>query len=403
MASPLAGGEEDEQSSWDGLNTDMMEMILKHLPIADRISVSAVCKSWRLATSDIILPALRAPWLLGSAMDSASLSWGFYTSSNGGRSLGLEIPKEFRSHWCCGSSKGWLMLLREPRQHSPECEAHLLNPVTGATVELPPFPPTTIKGVISTSPFAADFMLAALCFEVSNLDKFVIAYRPMQPWRKKILIDDAVDIVFHHGRLYVLTSSADIWVCVFDPSWKVSFGYIPSLFQEEDGGHHGSCWGKLVGSNDGIFLVDCSTTTEAGVERQDLKVFKVKEWGRRRRAVEVNSLGGRTFFIGPFSDGVAISSKMKPSSKLDIIKPDHIYYLSRTDYSLRAHSMQKRSTFRVAGFKVEGHILEWFIPELEDRSSLMVVTPIHSRYLLLTISILMLAVIVRYMLGWLGI
>ncbi|CAL9168150.1 unnamed protein product [Musa hybrid cultivar] len=399
---PLASDEEDERARWCGLNMDMMEMILKHLPIADHISASVVCKSWRLATSDIILPALRAPWLLGSAMDSASLNWGFYASSNGGRSLGLEIPKEFRSQWCCGSSKGWLMHLRKPRRRFQEFEARLLNPITGATVELPSFPPTIIKSIISTSPFATDFTLAALCFELTNFDKYVIVYRPGHPRGKKLLIDDAIDIVFHHGRLYVLTDSAEIWVCAFDPRWRVSFQCIPTLFEEEDR-HPGSYWAKLVGSNDGVFVVHCSTTT--GVEGQQLKVFEVKEWGlrrRRRRVVEVNSLGGRTFFIGPFSDGVAIY-KMKSSSNLDIIKPDHIYYLAGSDYRLWAHCMQKGRSFRVEGFKLVDHIVEWFIPELEDRSGLMAVTPTHSRSLLLTISFVMLAVSVRCMLGWLGI
>ncbi|URE26198.1 hypothetical protein MUK42_12979 [Musa troglodytarum] len=399
MAPPFAGGEEDEEARWCGLSTDMMEMILKHLPIADHISVSIACKSWRLATSDIILPALRAPWLLGSPMASTSLSWGFYTSSNGGQSLGLEIPTEFQRQWCCGSSKGWLMHLREPRNHSQYYEAHLLNPITGATVELPPFPPTVIKGVISTSPFATDFMLAALCFESTNFDKYVIVYQPRHPRRKKILIDNAMDIMFHHGRLYILTDLAELLVGVFDPRWKVSFKSIPTLFEEE-GRHPDTYWGKLVESNDGVFVVYCTITT--GAERQQLKVFKIKEWGRHHRIVEVKSLGDRTFFVGPFSDGVSIS-KMKSSSKLNIIKPDHIYYITGSEYSLWAHCMQKRHTFRVEEFKMTGNILEWFIPKLEDRSNLMVVTPTHSTSLLLTIIIVMLAVIGQCLLGWLSI
>ncbi|CAL9760893.1 unnamed protein product [Musa acuminata subsp. burmannicoides] len=394
MTPPLTS--EGERASWARLNMDVMEMILEHLTIVDHVRFSNVCKSWR-STTIISLHALRAPWLLVT-VDQSPLSWGLYTTSNGRRNLVLEIPKEFQSQYCCGSSKGWLIFVPKPPIRFRGYTVHLLNPITGTMIKFYPFMHFIVKGVISTSPLASDFLFAILGSHCMEENISVFLYEPGYQSCQDLEIDDPMDIMFHHGRLYVLTGKAKIMVYAFKPHWKVSIIPIPSLFGKEDR-RPSSCNGRLVGSNDDIFVV--SYDTKLG-EQQQLKVFKVRERGLRHHVVEVDSLGGHTFFICSFSEGVSVS-KTKSSSKSELMKPDCIYYLSLED-NLRRYCMKRRHTFRVAGWDASGDILEWFTPRFEDRSSLMAVTPSngnsHSRYLLLAIIIIiMLVCVIQYVLG----
>ncbi|RWW64289.1 hypothetical protein BHE74_00028485 [Ensete ventricosum] len=359
MAPPHKG----EEERWSQLQMDVMELILNHLTIVDHIRVGAVCRSWLSSTTSMInfLPASRTPWLVVSSPGRpAPRRWSLCTVSGGRRSLCLEIPEEFQSQWCCGSSKGWLTFSYNPPEVIFGSTARLLNPITGDTLDVSPCVHRIVKGIISTSPLATDGLFVTLGYEFLDSDKSVTVHKPGNHTFERLEIDDPIDIMFHHGSLYVLTDSAEIKVYMFEPYRKVSVGPVPSLFTKGD--HRpGSFQGRLVGSDGDIFIVYYNTDPRSDLQR--LKVFKVRECGLWRQVVEVNSLGGRTFFVGGFSEGVAVSD-MKSSLESELIKPNCIYYRRRVKDNLRRYCMQTGRTFQVPGLEVTGDLLAWFTPKL---------------------------------------
>ncbi|URE41908.1 hypothetical protein MUK42_12953 [Musa troglodytarum] len=399
MAPPLTG-EGEEESCWSRLPTDEMEMILKRLTLVDQTRVAAVCKSWHAAVSFLQAPS-PPPWLVVSRGLSGPRSWGLCTAFAGRRSLGLEIPKELQRQWCCGSSKGWLLFSRTTAEIFLGYQASLLNPITGVMVHFGPCVNYVVKGIISASPLTAGFIYASLGYNLADAYKCVTVYRPWQLTYEELEVDDPMDILFHHGRLYILTGSVEIVVYMFEPHPMVSSIIpIPSLVGEDERRRR---WrnGWLVGSNDDVFIV--FYTTKLRSELQQLKVFKVKKGLRHRhRVVEVNGLGGRTFFIGGFSEGLS-ASMTKSSSKSELIKPDCIYYRKHVEDDLEGYCMQTGRSFRVAGLDVAGDLLSWFTPDTEDQSSLMEVTPTNgfsrSRSLLLTIIIISVCIMLGYIFG----
>ncbi|URE30028.1 hypothetical protein MUK42_12980 [Musa troglodytarum] len=342
---------------------NVMEMILKHLTIVDHIRVGAVCKSWWSTNSTInFLPDSRAPWLVVSPSSPAPRRWSLCPISNGRRSFGMEIPEAFQSQWCCGSSKGWLTFSHNPPEVFLGSKAHLLNPITGATLDIYPCSHHIVKSIISTSPLAEDCLFITLGYRFLESYKSVNVHKLRHHSIKTLEIDDQpTDIMFHRGRLYVLTDSAKIKVYTFKPHHhKVLVIPIPFLNREGDR-HSSSFEGRLVGSDGDVFVVYYNTDLRS--ELQQLKVFKVrKERGLRRRVVEVNSLGGCTFFIGGFSEGVSVSN-MKSSLESELIKSDCIYYRRRVKDNLRRYCMQTGRTVQVAGLEVAGDLLGWFTPK----------------------------------------
>ncbi|CAL9129538.1 unnamed protein product [Musa textilis] len=357
MAPPHKG----EEERWSQLHANVMKLILNHLTIVDHIRIGAVCKSWLSTTSTInFLFDSRAPWVVVSPGRPAPRRWSLCTISNGQRSLCLEIPEEFQSQWCCGSSKGWLTFSYNPPEVLFGSKARLLNPVTGDTLDISPCVHRPVKGIISTSPLATDCLFITLGYEFFDLYKTVTVHNLGNHMFERLEIDDPMDIMFHHGSLYVLTDSAKLNVYMFEPCHKVLVIPVPSLFRKGD--HHpGSYQGRLVGADGDIFIVYYSTDGSRS-EPQQLKVFKVRERGLRRRVVEVNSLGGRTFFIGGFSEGVSVSN-MKSSLESELIKSDCIYYRRRVKDNLRRYCMQTGRTVQVAGLEVAGDLLGWFTPK----------------------------------------
>ncbi|XP_065023276.1 uncharacterized protein LOC135649095 [Musa acuminata AAA Group] len=356
MAPPHKG----EEERWSQLHTDVMKLILKHLTIVDHIRIGTVCKSWLSTTSTInFLFDSRAPWLVVSPGHPAPRRWSLCTISNGRRSLCLEIPEEFRSQWCCGSSKGWLTFSYNPPEVLFGSKARLLNPITGDTVDISPCVHRLVKCIISTSPLAAGCLFITLGSEFFDSYRSVTVHKPGNHTFERLEIDDPMDIMFHRGRLYVLTDSAELIVYMFEPCRKASVISVPSLFRKGD--HHpGPFQGRLVGSDGDIFIVYYNTDPRS--EPQRLKVFKVWEGRLWRQVVEVNSLGGRTFFIGGFSEGVSVSN-MESSLESELIKSDCVYYRRRVKDNLRRYCMQTGRTFQVAGLEVAGDLLGWFTPK----------------------------------------
>ncbi|KAK9287359.1 hypothetical protein L1049_015776 [Liquidambar formosana] len=118
---------------WHELPKDIMEIIIQRLNSTDRVRLSIVCKSWRPLVMQKDIPAApQIPWLLlPHGPDCKRLS--FYSLEEG-KVHNLKLPKSAQGGWCCGSSKGWLVISKET---SFKSEIFLLNPISGARRQLP--------------------------------------------------------------------------------------------------------------------------------------------------------------------------------------------------------------------------------------------------------------------------
>ncbi|RCV23106.1 LOW QUALITY PROTEIN: hypothetical protein SETIT_4G272900v2 [Setaria italica] len=124
---------------WADLPRDLLESVLARLPVPDRLRFPAVCTAWQsaAATGASGSNAPLSPWLMLPFNPTAR---GRPRRGGGGdaRLLSLAEGRAYAirhgrlRHVCVGSSPdGWLITA------DASSELHLLNPVTGAQVQLP--------------------------------------------------------------------------------------------------------------------------------------------------------------------------------------------------------------------------------------------------------------------------
>ncbi|KAF7103226.1 hypothetical protein CFC21_104237 [Triticum aestivum] len=137
--------------SWSDLPGDLLESVLARLPVPDRFRFPAVCTAWWSAASALHPRAVPvpSPWLMLPFDLTARRRRGGGTSSEEARFLSLSDGRTYTvpqpapaisDRLCVGSSPdGWLVTA------DAASELHLLNPLTGAQVPLPP--PDTLSFV----------------------------------------------------------------------------------------------------------------------------------------------------------------------------------------------------------------------------------------------------------------
>ncbi|KAL6658499.1 hypothetical protein ACP70R_004085 [Stipagrostis hirtigluma subsp. patula] len=121
---------------WSGLPQDLMATVMRALDIPDLFSAGAVCGPWRAAYSavrGVRVPITDAsPCLLYScAADDAGTATMYSPSSGASFKVPLPAPA-FRARYVVGSGHGWVVAADEASN------LQLLNPLTGAQVDLPP-------------------------------------------------------------------------------------------------------------------------------------------------------------------------------------------------------------------------------------------------------------------------
>ncbi|CAK9138013.1 unnamed protein product [Ilex paraguariensis] len=110
-----------------------MEMIVKRLTLTDRIRMISVCKPWRvLLMNQEIRKPVEIPWLMLPQRQLGN-HVSFY-NMNDERVYNLKLPEFAHRGWCCGSSKGWLVMITGSKFN---LNLFLLNPITGAQLRLP--------------------------------------------------------------------------------------------------------------------------------------------------------------------------------------------------------------------------------------------------------------------------
>ncbi|CAM0909790.1 unnamed protein product [Alopecurus aequalis] len=140
---------------WSDLPADLLESVLGRLPVLDRLRFPAVCNAWRSASTAssarVQAVDMPSPWLMlpfnptagGQRRDAGddTFSEARFLSLSDGRTYAIPQPAPaVFDRLCVGSSPdGWLVTA------DADSELHLLNPLTGAQVPLPP--PATLPFV----------------------------------------------------------------------------------------------------------------------------------------------------------------------------------------------------------------------------------------------------------------
>ncbi|KAE8815781.1 hypothetical protein D1007_06842 [Hordeum vulgare] len=129
---------------WSDLPSDLLQCVLARLPVPDRIRFPAVCTAWGSAASALHPRAVPvpSPWLMLPFDPTARRGRGGGKFSEKARFLSLSDGKVYAvpqpvpaipDRLCVGSSpEGWLVTA------DAASELHLLNPLSGAQVPLPP-------------------------------------------------------------------------------------------------------------------------------------------------------------------------------------------------------------------------------------------------------------------------
>ncbi|KAH7522524.1 hypothetical protein FEM48_Zijuj07G0147700 [Ziziphus jujuba var. spinosa] len=116
-------------SNWSELQMELLDLIMKRLDaIVDIIRFKAVCSKWyRAAQLYMTSPLLMLPSDKKEEADDCRF---FSVAENKIYKIN-NVFEGFHGAWCVGSSHGWLVILDK------ETKPHLLNPFSGAKVQLP--------------------------------------------------------------------------------------------------------------------------------------------------------------------------------------------------------------------------------------------------------------------------
>ncbi|KAI5311834.1 hypothetical protein L3X38_041007 [Prunus dulcis] len=115
---------------WQTVPDDIMEIILKHLNLRERIRLRIICKSWNsLAMRRDFSNAPQLPWLLLPQGSNKYLS---FSSVSDVKFHTLMLPKPVRGGRVCGCSKGWLVMIKEKVS-----KLYLVNPISRDQHQLP--------------------------------------------------------------------------------------------------------------------------------------------------------------------------------------------------------------------------------------------------------------------------
>ncbi|KAF5726991.1 hypothetical protein HS088_TW22G00677 [Tripterygium wilfordii] len=126
----------DSYGLWHELPADIILKIMQRLDFIDHIALSMVCKSWRsVARSfpyDSQLLFHQPPWLL-LPHENSNHELRFFDMSSG-REYKFNLPKPMKGGWCCGCSKGWIVIAKGSKFNP---RLFLFNPISGFSIELP--------------------------------------------------------------------------------------------------------------------------------------------------------------------------------------------------------------------------------------------------------------------------
>ncbi|PRQ33927.1 putative F-box domain-containing protein [Rosa chinensis] len=290
---------------WETLPDDIMEVIVPHLSVRDRIRLSLVCKPWSSVPmcKDIPSSPHKLPWLVLPQPESQALtcndtSLSFYDLHDG-KFVKLELPEPVRGAWFRGSSKGWLIMIKESEQNTT---TFLVNPISGVQHQLPSL--RTIPSfqkfvetkkwkrygafaffnclVLSTSDIHSDECVVAAALGCAN-DILGLCRPGDKEWNIFRLLDAdeaLTDVLFCSGKLYALVVSNNKSGVVStartlnfgDHSVELKLIYNANINFHTNSEYHGNYEIYVQGYVDS-YLIESATNKEVLLIHQRLDVF----------------------------------------------------------------------------------------------------------------------------------
>ncbi|XVF45677.1 hypothetical protein PTKIN_Ptkin02bG0226500 [Pterospermum kingtungense] len=125
--------------NWEEVPSEIMEDIVERLSVSDRIRMSMVSKYWGAIASQKHIPtAPQIPWLILLKSRITALR---FLDMSVRKHVTVNLPKRLQRTVCCGSSKGWLvmvdLLLRSSKSKPYQSDMFLFNPISGEVRQLP--------------------------------------------------------------------------------------------------------------------------------------------------------------------------------------------------------------------------------------------------------------------------
>ncbi|XP_024314205.1 uncharacterized protein LOC106866008 [Brachypodium distachyon] len=323
--------EAQQEVDWSsGLPGDLLNYIGTLLAVPGRICFRAVCRTWRAA---IEYPAMPTPWAVIPRTEGCSDSFTV-----------LSAPTLNSFQWtppgglparCVGSNAGWLALVTvvpEPKH----IRIYLVNPITGARVDLPPTPcwipdssPAVVEReldlIVQKLAFAPRPSASAHAAAFASLGGRTVFYARAGIndddgiWRLLSEIPKAeravrreLDVAYHGGKFYYMDTHGQVWVADMAaqcpaPVPFASFACpdLPRQVAHRRRGYH------LAFSGDGGLHVVWSTSEGDGVSssnryhRPAMLVMRYDEASASWAATA--SVGGdRAFLIGDRSQSLSV-------------------------------------------------------------------------------------------------
>nr|XP_011459688.1 PREDICTED: uncharacterized protein LOC105350040 [Fragaria vesca subsp. vesca] len=220
-------------SSWQTPPEDVMEKIIRFVEFADQRRLGQFSKSWRSVVYQTFMRRARhqLPWLILSESPNCRVNKyvSFLTFPENklckGKVLKLKLPKQLQRGWIYGSSKGWLIIVKEKGLDSEMC---VLNPISGILHKLPPlrtvpsfrkFIKTRRWELLGAEGFCLCIKMSSTSNDFNSSSDFIVAAvlddrkilglcRPGdKKWSVFLISNFIIDILFSSGMLYALVRS----------------------------------------------------------------------------------------------------------------------------------------------------------------------------------------------------
>ncbi|KAJ4838982.1 hypothetical protein Tsubulata_017386 [Turnera subulata] len=113
-------GKSSPHELWQNLSEDMLALVANRLPLFDRIRFGSVCKDWQRVAKEKSNDAAPNPWMMLPQERQSQMSFFYLKQSRlsffnlcNGTVHNFKLPWPLQSAFCCGSSKGWLIMAQE--------------------------------------------------------------------------------------------------------------------------------------------------------------------------------------------------------------------------------------------------------------------------------------------------
>ncbi|XP_042487749.1 F-box protein SKIP23-like [Macadamia integrifolia] len=332
-------------SWWSKLPMDLVVTISERLDLyADYIRLRSVCKSWySFLPKKSYHPSHNFPLLILHYHEKNCSNYHngiFGLAKNNKLHFLRNLPDQsLHNHRCKGSSHGWLVMSRSPKQ-----PIYLYNPFTNAKLTLPPIHVFRLQKVILSSTPPADLIVAVALHGYEG--KLIFARLGEEAWTGLKPESDEFrgfkDVLFHGNKLYAVQSDLKVYVfhigvdlhidsssCsilqpqpefedeYLKPNYRFKYPIVPYLVESS--------------SNDVLMVVRVIERNEIFVEfmpnccitefKRTTIRFMVFKW-EGKRWMHVKSLGEDILFVG-LPSSLSISSRDFP----DDCRENYIYLI----------------------------------------------------------------------------